>query len=109
MVPPNTEDDEQSERRLTPRRSGDRQAWMQTLGGVLAAISIVGAVFSAGYSWRRVDEVAGRQDRTDAKVASIEQTGGGREVRVSVLEEQVKSLRLQLDRIEGKLDKALGR
>jgi len=49
-----TDYDDDDQRRHQRRRSSDQPAPMKIVGQAVVAISIVGSIFAAGYSWRSV-------------------------------------------------------
>lgn len=62
MTPNPIDDEDSGNRRTFRRRSSDQPAPAKTFGLAIAVIGLVGSIFTAGYNWRSVSIVEGKQE-----------------------------------------------
>lgn len=87
-----TDDDEPPSQR---RRASDQPSVTRSLGIVLAAMSLIGSIFLAGYNWRSVAIIEGNQDQFVRKDVQSQQ--------LSHLTYQIDEMRIQLDELRAEL------
>lgn len=82
------------ERRTSARRQDDggNGTPFKSLGTIVVAISLVGSIFAAGYSWRSVAIVESNQENFVRKDVQSEQ--------MKSLEKRLDSMGYQLDQIQ---------